>query len=862
MQMMFRLFRQVSLNHVRASWGRVTLVVGGIATGVALIVAINVLNTSVLATFKRTIETVAGPADLQVTLGFGEVGFDESVVEIVRADHDVRAAIPLVHGTISLADNPGETLQLFGADLMADDELERYHITTRDRRSVQDGIADPRSILVTAALASRHRNAVNGTVRLSTPDGIGEFTVRGLLDAQGMATAFGGQLAVMDLPAAQMALRKVGRVDQVDIVLRDGASVETVSQRLATALPESLDVARPAQRGEQYDKVLASFQTMLTGLSLLCLVAGIYIIYNTTSTGAVHRALVMAGLRLTGAAEDQLFRLLMIEAGILGIVGTLIGVPLGIGLAYLLTSVVSDSIGVILQLRPSIDTLTVDVPRQMFSGSLGLGAALFASYFAARRVTRMEPLAVMRADPASLALRTGVRWFVLGWVVLVGISAGALWLQIRFQSAAWGNFGATLWNASAAVIAVPLVSASAGLLSPMLARVFGTSGRVAAESLFRSPVRTGVTVAAVALVLTITITVASLSLSTKKSVSRYYGENGLFVGDLIVSAVATEGGWLETPLPRDVAMRILDIPGVRQADSVLVLPGHMWRDTRIALGGFSNGMLDPRRFGPEWYVAGHFEAASRALRAGQGVNVSIALADRFALELGDTIALNTPTGILRRPIVGIVHDYASDRGTVIMSRSLLATHWNEDRVSRISVAVDPGVSVEAIRHEIGARLGEDYRLKILLPGEMIKYHAAAVDRAFAVTDAITLLLAIVTIAGIFDLLLAAIWERRRELAVWRVIGAQETAVRRSVVIEAVTIGALGTCLGIAVGLVTAWIWVGINFRYLVGYYLEYHVALGALARSAGLVMCMTLLAGASAARHATRQSVLSGIQAE
>ena len=88
---MLRLLRQVSLNQFRASWGRAGLVVGGIATGVSLIVAINVLNTSVLAAFRGTIESVAGAAALQVTLGLGEVGFDEGAVDIVRADPDVAA---------------------------------------------------------------------------------------------------------------------------------------------------------------------------------------------------------------------------------------------------------------------------------------------------------------------------------------------------------------------------------------------------------------------------------------------------------------------------------------------------------------------------------------------------------------------------------------------------------------------------------------------------------------------------------------------------------------------------------------------------------------------------------------------------
>src|SRR5437763_1468645 len=112
----------------------------------------------------------------------------------------------------------------------------------------------------------RHRLATGAGIRLSTPQGVSELIVRGLLETEGLAAAVGGQLAVMDLPAAQLLLGKEDRVDQVDVVLRDGADVNAVRRRLEDALPHVLTVAPPAQRAAQYDAVLASFQSMLSGI--------------------------------------------------------------------------------------------------------------------------------------------------------------------------------------------------------------------------------------------------------------------------------------------------------------------------------------------------------------------------------------------------------------------------------------------------------------------------------------------------------------------------------------------------------------------------------------------------------------------
>ena len=858
---MFRLLRLISYPQLRASWGRTALVVGGIATGVSLIVAINVVNTSVLANFQRTIELTAGPADLEIVLGVGEVGFPESAAEIVRKDPDVVAAVPLVRGTISLADQPGDTLQLFGADLTAEEDLRRYHVTMfSNRREASMALLEPRSIFLTTVYARQHGARVGQVIALSTPQGVEDFTVRGLLQTEGLAAALGGQLAVMDLPAAQLLLGKEQRIDQIDVVLRRGSDLTTVQQRLRDALPPTLGVMRPAQRGALYEKILESFQAMLTGLSTLCLVAGIFIVYNTTSTGAAHRAVVMAGLRLTGADPGQLFRLLMVEALILGTFGTLLGFATGVVQARLLSGMVADSMGIIFQLRFPVEAIAINVSEQLVIAALGIGAALFASYFAARRIAALEPLAVLRPELRSTAVHVNWRRLVAWWGALVTVSAGALLIEERLKSIAWGNLGSTLWNGSVIVIAIPLVNRLAGLLSRSLSRLFGAEGQVAAESLLRSPARTGVTAAAIALVLTVGITVSSLVVSSRVSIGRYV--EGFLSGDLVVSAIATEGGWLEAPLPDRAASELRDVRGVRAVETGRVLPGQIYRGQRIGVLALSDGMFDAARYPARWFHEGNPEHAAEALRTGTGATISTGLSERFGLHVGDEMQLDTPTGVLCLPIVGVVPDYISDRGSVILSRRLFVERWRELTVSRINVFLEPGASLEAVRAQIVQRLGSRYRVKVLPVREVREYQEAYVNRAFAFTDAIQLLIVIVTVAGILDLLLSAIVERRRELALWRLIGADDHAVRRSVVIESATIGVFGAVLGVGVGLVTAWIWIRVNFRYLLGYYLDYHLALGTTAWYVTLVMVMTMVAGYLAAQRATRQSVLEGIRAE
>ncbi len=568
----------------------------------------------------------------------------------------------------------------------------------------------------------------------------------------------------------------------------------------------------------------------------------------------------MAQLRLVGIDRARLFRLLMCEALALGVIGSALGILWGIPLAWLLTGTITESMGVIFQLRFPVERLAIHPLQLVGIALVGVAVGLFACFFAARRMAMLSPLSAIRMP--ELATTDSVRSgrLIVWWVVLLATSIAAFLAEQRWKSITWGNFGSTLWNASVIVIAIPIVRGLADPLSRLLRWAFGAEGEVAAGSVRRASARTGVTVAAIALILTIAIMLSSLVLSCRESLRSYFG--GFLAADLTVSAMSTEGGWLETPLPARVMTEIAEIPGVRTVEGGRVISGQPFRNNRIGLLALGESSFDPRRAPAGWYREGDPANAATPLQTGKGVAISTSLSDRFDLHVGDDIELESPTGLVKRPIVGVVPDYISDRGSVIMSRALLAERWQEATVSRINITLEPGASLDGVREQVLQRLGDRYRVKALSLRELVAYHTDMIDRAFAVMNSVQLLIIIVTIAGIFDLLVSRITERRREIALWRVIGADVHAVRRSVIIESVTIGAMGAVLGVLVGLVTAWVWIAIHFRQLLGYYIQYHFALGATVWFVILVVVVTAGAGYAAAIVATRRPILEGIQIE
>ena len=856
---MLGLLRTVSARDYRAAPGRLALMLGGIASGVALIAALGIINESVVANFRTMLERAAGKAALQVTLGTGEVGFDESLVQIVGADPGVAHAFGFIRGTLAAADQSGEVLQLFGIDL-GTEAVDSYDVRVVEREGDEiEMLNDPTSLFLSEGYAARRHVGLGDRVAFATPGGIRRLHVRALLRPEGIATVFGGNLAVMDLPAAQRLLGKDRRVDQIDVILRPGIDAAAVRDQLRAVLPPSLGVGRPALRSERFERVVGSFQAMIDGLSLLGLLAGVFIVYNTSATAITQRARDLAILIALGAERRTIFALVIIESALVGLIASVIGIVGGRGLARLLLDLVAQSMGVIYQMRFSTESLALTSQQALWYTLLGTCGAVAAGLVPAYKASRLDPLDLMRPDfRERLAITSPNRLLVAVWLVLIALAAVAIYVENTTHSIAWGNIANTIWSLSAVVISIPLMSWTTQLLRHVLPRAFGFAGRVAVESLRRSPGRTGVTTAVIALSLALAIAISSVARSFRESERSWF----ILTGDLVVSAVATEGGWLETPLSADFGEALRSIPGVARLETYRVLPGQEYRGARITTVAVSPGFVDTDLFRRQ-VVGGDPEDAVRAITGREGVVVSDNLADRFGLAPGETISLPTPSGSETFRVRAVVAaDYSGDQGAVILHRDEFARLWHDTEVSHFNLFLRPGADIEETRSRIVRELGRSHLIKVLTVPETLAYHQGMVDRAFAFTYAIQLLVVVVTLAGIFDLLTTQILERRQELGILRAVGSDDLRIARSIRLEALVIGVAGAVLGCLLGVGTSLLWVHVHFRILIGYVLEHHYALVTAAWCLVLAAGVAMLAGQLAARRALRLPALDALRYE
>ena len=285
--------------------------VGGIAAGVALIAALGIINVSVLSNFRASLERAAGKAALQVVLGTGEVGFDEARRRGRRRRIRMsRTPSGWCAGGSRPRDDSGDTLQLFGVDLTTE-AIDSYDVQPVGRGDRRAGVPERPAVGAADRGVRRAPTAsqVDDRVPFASPKGIERLHVRGLLRAEGLATVFGGQPGG-DGPAGGAAAARQGGTRRPG-GRAAAARVRTwpaVQQRLAASLPSSLSVIRPALRGERFERVIGAFQAMLDGLSLLCLLAGVFIVYNTSATAVMQRARDFAIMLAVGAERRRHLR--------------------------------------------------------------------------------------------------------------------------------------------------------------------------------------------------------------------------------------------------------------------------------------------------------------------------------------------------------------------------------------------------------------------------------------------------------------------------------------------------------------------------------------------------------------------------
>jgi putative ABC transport system permease protein len=807
------LLRLISWPYVRRHLLRTALTVAGIVLGVAVFVAMHTANQSVLAAFSQTIDRIAGKTELQVTAG--DAGFGEEVLEKVQAVRSVGVAVPAIEAIVE-SGLPGQgTLLVLGIDMTGDRSLREYDLESGEDAVVDDPLvflAQPDSLIVSTALADRHGLAVGSRLPLRTAVGEKAFTIRGIMEPSGLATAFGGNLAVMDVYAAQFMFGRGRTFDRIDLALAPGVTLADAQTELRDLLGPGFDVQPPAARGRQAEMMLAGYNVMVSISSVFALFIGMFIIYNSFAIAVTQRRSEIGILRALGATRRQIRSLFLGESAVMGLVGSLAGLAIGVAIARATASAIGGLAGDLYGVARQAGEVAT-APLVLAAATLvGVTTSVLAAIVPARAAANVDPVQALQKGryQAMSAGESRVR-------VILACAAGVLSVVCLAAAEVRELFYAGYILALiAAVLIAPLAStALARGLRPLLKALRPVEGALAADSLIQAPRRTSATVLALMLSLALIVAFAGMARASYGSVMEWM--NTSLNPDLFVM-----------PSPR-LDLRTLRFPASMAAE-IQAIPGvarvQMFRNGRITFRGVPimavaiemASVAETSRTRP---VAGRAPEMYHRAANGEGVIVSDNLAQKLQLRLGDVLELAAPYQPLRLPIVGIIVDYTDQQGSVFMDRAVWLKGWRDDSVNDFRVFVAHGTPIDDVRQRIVEKYAGVRQVFVLTSEESRRYVLRITDQWFGLMNVQVAVAVFVAILGIVNTLTVSISDRRRELGVLRAVGALRGQVRRTIWLEALAVAVLGAVLGCAVGALNLYYVLDIVQRDVAGLRLDY-----------------------------------------
>jgi putative ABC transport system permease protein len=855
---MLGLLSAVSWRHVARHRLRSLLTFFGIALGVAVVVAIAVVNRSLTSSFQSTIDQIAGKAVLQVANG--ESGVAESLFPLIRDTAGVRDAAPAVEGFLPVAGLPGEHLYVYGVDLLTDFAIREHQFAGLEFGFDQalDFIARPDSIAVTESLSRRLTLPVGAKIVLLTSQGKREFTVQALLKEEGTATVFGGSFALMDLPAAQRAFGKEGKLDIVDLTVEEGESIEAVQRRLGERLQGAAAVERPRKRGEQIELLLTSFRVGLFFVSLIALFVGFFLIYNTVSVSVIQRKKEFGTLRCLGMKRSELLRLIVIEALLLALAGSISGALLGWLLARAALFAVGETVGNLFSLM-DLAGAAFTLRELIIALGSGVVVAVLAALHPAVEAMRVSPLENARQAVWQAARHGDAFWTnriaMLCFIVAPALLLIAPWVTGPVEKFSVGVIGMLIFLLGLAALSPALIRfAALRLRRSQWAGYSAVELRLAADSLYRNPIRSGISVATMVISLAAIFTIAAFVNSVRGSLLVWVDQ--MVTADLIVSSGARTAGPRNVPLREDLLPELRKVPGIQVIDLYrLIRSSHQGKP--IMIESFSARDSAAVRTLP--MAEGDGERALRAMAEGEGVIVSESFQSKFGAGRGDILELSTPSGKRSFRVLGVYIDYSSDSGSVLLDRALYKKYWQDELLDAFDLWLEPGADEHKVIETIKRRHGEQYQLFISTHRELREAVVRIMEQSFVVNYAVEIVAVVVAVFSVINALLASVLDRTREIGVLRAIGATRAQIQRTVVVEAAWMGVLGGLLGLVAGTVMAYHHVVYNTKELTGwtfqFYYPYDVAV--LAVVAAILLC--LLAAFAPAKQAASTPIVSAI---
>lgn len=780
----------LSLSYVRRHRMKTALTLAGVLAGVATFCSIRSARETLISSMRSTIDRIAGKAQMQIT---GPGGVPEELQEKLRDMPGIEAMAPVIEQVATSESAGGGSLLVLGIDLLGDRKMREYGFEGEDA-DIDDPLlflAQPDSIALSRSYAERAGVKQGDSILLRAGQQTRRVVVRGLIRTQGFAEAFGGNVAVTDVYAAQELFGRGRRFDRIEVRLEEGRSIEDGASLLAAALGPAYKVETPERRGEQAERIINNFVAGFDISSTFALGIGAFLIYNAFTVAVSRRRRDIGILRAVGATPRQVQALFLIEAVVLGIVGAALGAAVGTAVTSASLKIMQSTVE---KLYGFADVSHAVLQWQVIAQSIALGliVSIVGAWAPARAAARIHPVAALAAGtftarrPQASTLRTSFGISLLSVAAIISV-----WHMLP---GGWSIVAVLVCGIIGVMLVIgPVARFVLTRTVPLITRLSPVTGRLAADSLLSHPRRTTGTITAITLTLAFVIGTGGYVASTRDHMLDWMHD--ITTADIYLRASAR----FTRPdfrFPSSLLPEILAIPGVRSVECFRnqSIP---FRGDEIALISIEiMGLLDRVQLD---FLDGSLDDAVSVASRRDECAVSDNFHRRYGIGRGDLIELPGPDGIVRLKVAAVLADFTSDKGSVMVDRSTFVSIWKDDLVDIYEVNAKPGVDIRVLRDEIVEKLGSRMPALVQTREEFSAEVQRAIDAFFALTRVTVMMSLLVAFMGIITSLLVSVAERTREIGILKAVGALGAQIRRSVLYEALAVSLAGLALALPIG---------------------------------------------------------------
>jgi putative ABC transport system permease protein len=837
---------------------RAILTAIAIVLGVAMISGTYVLTDSIDRAFDNIFSdsrqgsnaVISGKSafDLSEDSGATEPSFDQTLLRTVQDLPDVAEAEGSVDGEAQIIGDDGKAIVFGGAPNLG------FSIANGESRFnplslVEGSWPGNGDVVIDAATSDKKNIEVGETVGIQGAGTVQNLRVTGIVKFGSVSTIGGATLAGFDLPTAQRIFDKPGKLDEIAVAAAPGVSDEELVQQVQEVLPENTEVQTAAQQArsdaEETDEFISFLQTFLLVFGGIALFVGSFVIANSLSITIAQRTREFATLRTLGGSRRQVLSSIIIEALVVGVIASVIGLFLGLGLARLLFWLF-DAVGFTLPNTGLLfETRTIVVALLV-----GILVTLLASLRPAIRATRVPPIAAVR-EGATLPESRFARFRALGAIIITALGFAALLFGLfvsgldTTQILLFMGLGALLIFFGVALFASKLVPALATALGWPAAKLGGASGQLARGNAKRNPQRTASTAAALMIGLALVTLVAVLGQGIRSTFTD--AVDRIFVADYAITAQNNF-----SPIPIEAAEAVERAPGVEAVASVRTGEALVYGEPHsvTAVTPNSAGAINL-----EW-KEGSQDVFSEL--GADGAFVDDSFAEDHDLTVGSPITITTPAGKkLDLTVKGIFDPPAggSPFGNVTFSSETFDANYDQPQNLYSFVEANGGVT-PANTESLESALADFPNAKSQTREEFKDNQVSFLNNILNVLYVLLALSVLVSLFGIVNTLVLTVFERTRELGMLRAIGMTRRQVRRMIRYESVITALIGAALGIALGIVLAGLLVWrVDF-------IDFSVPVGQLVVFAIAAIVVGVIAAIFPARRAARLNPLQALQYE